>query len=199
MRIAFKEWAIIVDALGRGEQILILRKGGIREGRGGFQVDHPQFLLFPTLFHQQRESVVEPAQQRYDQRAPVWPAGDVVRIEFYAEVVAWKNVESWEQAEALQGQHVWRPEVIRQRFEWGRGENIFALAVRVYRLGTAAELPMLPEYGGCKSWVELANDLEMLGAEPVLSQEAFRRKLEQFDRALEGGSSGQANFRSASP
>ena len=32
MRLAFKEWAIIVDALGRGEQILILRKGGLQEG-----------------------------------------------------------------------------------------------------------------------------------------------------------------------
>ncbi len=39
MRIAFKEWAVIVDALGRGDQILILRKGGISEGRGGFQIE----------------------------------------------------------------------------------------------------------------------------------------------------------------
>ncbi len=57
MRTAFKEWAIIVDALGRREQIIILRKGGISEGRDGFQMEHPQFLLFPTLYHQQRESV----------------------------------------------------------------------------------------------------------------------------------------------
>jgi UDP-N-acetylglucosamine 2-epimerase (non-hydrolysing) len=28
---AFKEWAVVVDALGRGEQTLILRKGGIQE------------------------------------------------------------------------------------------------------------------------------------------------------------------------
>src|SRR5258705_3213217 len=47
VRTAFKEWAIVVDALGRGEQIVILRKGGIREGRGGFHVEHPQFWLFP--------------------------------------------------------------------------------------------------------------------------------------------------------
>src|SRR5258708_6269605 len=31
--IAFKEWAVVADALGHGEQILILRKGGIREIR----------------------------------------------------------------------------------------------------------------------------------------------------------------------
>ncbi|MGV3757322.1 MAG: DUF1802 family protein [Verrucomicrobiota bacterium] len=50
MNVAFKEWAIVVDALGRGEQIILLRKGGISEGRGGFQVEHPQFLFWPTLF-----------------------------------------------------------------------------------------------------------------------------------------------------
>ncbi|MEO8428438.1 MAG: DUF1802 family protein, partial [Verrucomicrobiota bacterium] len=73
MRIVFKEWAVVVDALGRGDQIIILRKGGISEGRGGFQVEHPEFVLFPTLFHQQRESVVPSAQARFDQLAPEFP------------------------------------------------------------------------------------------------------------------------------
>ncbi len=70
MRAAFKEWAVIVDALGRGAQSIILRKGGISEGRGGFKMEHPRFLLFPTLFHQQRESVLPTAQARYDEIAP---------------------------------------------------------------------------------------------------------------------------------
>ena len=30
-RIALKEWAVAVKALDRGEQIMLLRKGGIRE------------------------------------------------------------------------------------------------------------------------------------------------------------------------
>ena len=33
---AFKEWHVVVEALAAGEQILLLRKGGIAEGRGGF-------------------------------------------------------------------------------------------------------------------------------------------------------------------
>ena len=35
----FKEWTLICDALGRGEQSIILRKGGIAEGRAGFRFD----------------------------------------------------------------------------------------------------------------------------------------------------------------
>ena len=65
---AFKEWRVVVDALGRGEQIFILRKGGIHEGRGGFKMDYMEFALFPTEFHQQRDSVIPSAQARFDER-----------------------------------------------------------------------------------------------------------------------------------
>ena len=87
MRNAFKEWAIVVEALGRGEQIVILRKGGIREDRRGFQVEHSEFLLLPTLYHQQRESVLAEAQQRYDHIALCLPKHDELRLEYFAKVV----------------------------------------------------------------------------------------------------------------
>ena len=53
MSFGFKEWTLICDALGRGEQSIIIRKGGIAEGRAGFRFEHPEFLLFSTLFHEQ--------------------------------------------------------------------------------------------------------------------------------------------------
>lgn len=185
MRIAFKEWAVIVDALGRGDQIIILRKGGISEGRGGFQVGHPRFLFFPTLFHQQRESVLPAAQRRFDQIAPHLPPPERLRLEWFAEVVAWRSLDSLAAAGRLRGQHVWRDEVIAQRFDWGITKNIFALAIRVFRLPGAVELPMLPEYGGCKSWIELAEDIDPNGATPVLDDHRFAAKLNAFHRALE--------------
>ncbi len=184
MRTAFKEWAIIVDALGRGEQILILRKGGLSEGRDGFQIEHPQFLLFPTLYHQQRESVTAEAQARYDEIAPRLPPPDLVRIEFFVEVAAWRQLDALSTAEALRGQHCWRDEVIAERFDWGRAKNIFAIAIRVYRLPLPVELPMSPVYGGCKSWVELEKDIVTTGAQPVLDQPAFDLKLNRFLAAL---------------
>jgi hypothetical protein len=184
MRTAFKEWAIVVDALGRGEQILLLRKGGIIEGRGGFQMEHSQFLLFPTLFHQQRELVTMAAQERYDQIAPHLPSPEIVRVEFFAEVAAWRQLDSLSAAEALRGQHCWRDEVIAKRFDWGRSKNIYAIALRVHRLPLAIELLMLPVYGGCKSWVEFDKDVVTNGALPVLDQLAFDQKLNRFLAAL---------------
>ncbi len=185
MRTAFKEWAIVVDALGRGEQILILRKGGISEGRGGFQVEQPRFLLFPTLYHQQRERVQPHAQLRYDEIAPQLPPPEVLRVEYVAEVVAWRALDSLAAAERLRGQHIWRDDVIADRFEWGKVKNIFALAVRVHQLPRRIDLPMLTSYGGCKSWIELEHDISTEGAQPVLSEGAFAEKLKAFADALQ--------------
>jgi hypothetical protein len=185
VRTAFKEWGVVVDALGRGEQIIILRKGGISEGRGGFKMEQPHFLLFPTLFHQQRESVIPSAQTRYDIIAPLFPPADKLRVEYFAEVAAVKKLESLAEAKALRGQHIWRDEVIAERFDWGKDKAIFALAVRVFRLPQAMEMPMLSAYGGCKSWIEVESEIVTTGAEPVLADELFQKKLGQFFSALE--------------
>ena len=64
MKTAFKDWAVIVDALGRGEQSVIFRKGGLREGKGGFRPEFDTFLLFPTRYHQQGDGVVNRARAR---------------------------------------------------------------------------------------------------------------------------------------
>jgi hypothetical protein len=184
MRMAFKEWAVVVDALGRGDQTIILRKGGISEGRGGFQLEHERFLFFPTLFHQQRESVLPAARLHYDELAPKLSPSRV-RIEFLAEVAGWKHIDSLEAAMRLRGQHVWRDDVIRERFDWGRSKSIYAMAVRVFRLAQPRELPMRPEFGGCKSWIDLGEAITVAEAQPVLAEPELQERLQQFRAALE--------------
>jgi hypothetical protein len=174
----------VVDALGRGEQILILRKGGIHESRGGFQVDYDRFLLFPTQFHQQRASVVPAAQRRFDQLAPPAAGAGQVHIEYFAEVAAAECLDDLAAARNLRGQHIWREDVIAERFDWGKSRSIFALALRVFRLPGGLDLPLLPSYGGCKSWIELAEDVPIREARPVLDDALFSQRLDQFRSAL---------------
>src|SRR2546429_2476414 len=59
MPIAFKEWAVTVRALAEGEQLLTLRKGGIREENRHFEIEHDRFFLYPTFDHQQGKHVRE--------------------------------------------------------------------------------------------------------------------------------------------
>jgi len=56
---AFKEWQVVCDALATGRQCIILRKGGIHEGRQGFSFAEEAFFLFPTRFHNQKDFVKE--------------------------------------------------------------------------------------------------------------------------------------------
>ena len=175
VQIAFKEWAVVVEALRRGGQIVILRKGGIAEGQGGFRVEHERFWLFPTRFHQQAERVEDGHFSKLN-----FPTKGLVRIELAAEVAEERQLESLEQARRLAGQHIWRDEVIAERFDWGREQCIYAMAVRVRRLPE----PLLGKYGGCKSWVELDAELDFGATTPVLENEQFQKKLAAFREAL---------------
>jgi hypothetical protein len=108
-----------------------------------------------------------------------------VRIELFCDVVAWQRLDSLAAAERLHGQHTWSDEAIAERFDWGRQKNIHALAVRVFHLPKAVELPMLENYGGCKSWIQIETEIDVSGAVPVLSETAFGQKLAEFREALE--------------
>ena len=55
--LALKEWAVAVKSLGRGEQVIILRKGGIHREDRDFRLVHPLFLLYPTYEHQKAELI----------------------------------------------------------------------------------------------------------------------------------------------
>ena len=184
MQTAFKEWAVVVDALGHGTQILTLRKGGIAEGRGGFHADHSSFLLFPTLFHQQRNSVVPSAQNRFDELKSTLPPVERVRLEYWAETKQCRRLENLSQALSLSGLHVWTDDTIASRFEWGREEAIWLLALRIHRLAEPLELPVLAAYGGCKSWIELAVDVATEASDPVLTDTAWTAQMNEIDARL---------------
>src|SRR5713101_1868887 len=47
---ALKEWSSVIAALARGEQIVLIRKGGIADPKFGLEAT--RFYLFPTNFHE---------------------------------------------------------------------------------------------------------------------------------------------------
>ena len=147
-------------------------------------MEHSEFLFFPTLFHQQRESVLPAAQARFDEIAQHFPKSNILRLEYWAQVIEHHCLEDFEAVKRLAGQHIWREELLAERFEWGREHGIFAIAMRVLRLPMAIELPMIPEYGGCKSWIEIAHPVMPAGSSPVLDDEAFAQRLERFRAAI---------------
>ncbi|HEX4591747.1 MAG TPA: DUF1802 family protein, partial [Gemmataceae bacterium] len=65
LRIAFKEWAVICQALAEGRQALILRKGGIAETGGQFAPEHSRFWLYSTFAHEKPEGIKPEAEELF--------------------------------------------------------------------------------------------------------------------------------------
>jgi hypothetical protein len=153
--IGFKEWQVVCEALASGRQTVILRKGGIHEGRAGFAFAHESFFLFPTRFHAQGDHVTEGSVQPM----PEWQPGEPVIITHHAEIIHAKTLTDWPQVEALAPYHIYSPQLIRERFDWeGKGMasgSIHAAVVRVSQLAKPWQFPYEAKYGGCRSWVNL--------------------------------------------
>jgi hypothetical protein len=187
MAIAFKEWALVCDALGTGSQSLLLRKGGIAEGRGGFGFEHEEFYLFPTWFHGQVGKV------RHDHAPLPDQVPDQVLVN-YAALIEWSGrIQDKEAVHRLSELHVLDESVIEERFEYDTGmegkpgtlggKGIHVAFVRVYRLEPPVLLPMEKRFGGCRSWVELP-EITPGALVSVLSDEEHRSRKDRLTRLL---------------
>ncbi|MEM1059693.1 MAG: CDP-diacylglycerol--glycerol-3-phosphate 3-phosphatidyltransferase [Verrucomicrobiota bacterium] len=169
---AFKEWHVIVEALGAGEQWLILRKGGIAEGRGGFRPEYERFWLFPTQYHEQLAQT-KPAAAAYARLDP--PSNTEIPLKYLAQVTDAVFLEDADSLEALDRFHLWQPEVIRERFDWSKQIGVHLLVLRVYRVRHPHRLKASPDFGGCKSWITVPAELET-ECVPVMADEEFRTR-----------------------
>jgi hypothetical protein len=180
---AFKEWAVVVDALGRGEQVVILRKGGIREERGQFHVDHREFWLFPTQFHEAESSII-PSKRIVLRSLASSARSDLVEIQYYAVADAVLRVTDSAALAGLQGRHIWNEQTVQNRFQFGREPGLHVLLTRVYRRQSALRLPLCASYSGCKSWVELEKGLSTEGLTPVLADVEYNRQRDEICERL---------------
>jgi hypothetical protein len=184
---ALKEWAVVVKALQKGEQVLLLRKGGIVEGPDGFQLETDRFFLFPTFFHQDRAVLKDAYQAWVEGVFRERPPDGRVRIGQFAEVRDVIPVIELGAVTALADHHVWSPSFIADRFAWKPQSPLFILVLRVYQLPRLYEIGIAPEYGGCTSWIDLEAEIPTTGMEPVLDEAAFFSKRDAILNALCAG------------
>lgn len=178
---AFKEWAAIVDLLGRGEQILILRKGGIHEKGKRFDVAHEEFFLFPTFEHQNPADLKPESGEilkKILHSKPPDPATLPIRYYCVVEDSFWLSDLS--RLDRLSSFHVWSSECIRARYEWGEEKGLFGIVVRTYALPKPEIFENLKRYGGCRSWVDLEKPLKTASLKPVLPDAAFAKTKQEI-------------------
>ena len=175
-----------IEALCRGHQVLIVRKGGIGEKR--FTLPHLRFYLFPGYLHQRPELVSERWRpvfadvlgRREDPEHPALTA--------YAEIHAAHPIADPDALAALDGEHILTPDYAAERLRWRRKHPLWAVVLRVWRVGEAPVLHVGPEHGGCVSWIDLPTDIPAPGSlTPALSDEDFADAAERVETILATG------------
>jgi hypothetical protein len=177
--IALKEWSTVCSALATGRQSILLRKGGIREKRGEFTVEHQRFFLYPTAFHQDPEQLIPEARVALG-ALEVAPDGQVP-IGLCAEVVAVWRIEDLEKLKLLTPLHILAWPTIESRFHYKNNPWLEVLLLRIFQLSKMKLTPELSEYAGCRSWVSLREEISLEGFTPVIEDTAFH----QLQQALE--------------
>ena len=190
INIAFKEWSIVCDALGEGEQTIIFRKGGIHEGKRGFQFIHNQFLLFPTRFHEQEQKVhlkESPATRHVPSE---YIEGEKVELKYLCRIHSIEIMYHWETIQALKKFHIWDEPTILERYRWskeGEEEPCISLAIlRVFRLSKRIELSYEKKYGGCRSWLKVPeiNSEIIDSSQPVIGDNDFKDLISQINQKI---------------
>jgi hypothetical protein len=183
---ALKEWAVIVHALLEGEQIVDVRKGGLREDGRHFDLPARRCWLSPTAEHQKTELLKAPYAHWID-LATASPVGAPITIYGWADVVDVATITEPEQVEALDSKLIWTSDYVSSRFRWKRRDPLWVLVLRVHRLEEPLTVRWRDEYGGCTSWVtydDLPADPASLPSQPALSDVAFEAKRKGIREAL---------------
>ena len=181
---ALKEWAVAVKALREGRQVLLVRKGGIREETRHFRISAERFLLFPTYEHQ-RADLLQPEFQD-DLTAVLAEPRDPAKVCFdtWGEMTDLFEITEPAQVEALAPFYCFSTAYAEERLRWKPRHPLLVMAIRAYRLKTPIEVPNGPELGGCKSWLTLDLDVDPADLTAAIDDATYAARIAEVREAL---------------
>jgi hypothetical protein len=183
---ALKEWAVACEAMKAGRQIVLIRKGGIREDDGVFRVNDPEFFLLPTYEHQNPELLQHGYKEQLAKLSEVPPDPATVRIDTYAMVDTVRTCEDEETLRRIASEHIWNEQYLQMRLNFNPYDPLYVLILKVFRLPEPVALPMRPEYTGCVSWVTLEHSISTAGAVPAVNDRSFEERRAELLDILDG-------------
>lgn len=180
---ALKEWNVAIKALEKGETILLLRKGGIREVTGQFEVKYNPILLYPTYEHQ------KPNLLKADYRTSVIPVKsgwhpDKIQIQSWAKITNIFQVHNKFLIDSLFPYHIWTEEFIEERLRQKPKNPLFLLLLRVYLLPQPIVIPYHSNYSGCRSWIQLETSIDTKESQAVFTEMNYQEKLSEIQQKI---------------
>ncbi len=170
---AFKEWAIVCQALEEGKQTIVLRKGGVKEVDGELQPEHPEFFLYPTYGAHVAEGIKpdwRPRLHKLDKEAK-----DTKHVHFrlYAIVESVHKVTDWEVAKSLIPFTILSDQEMEKEFNAGDQPGLFVFILRVHSLAVPMEMLRKAAHDKDPIWAPLGTSLFTAGAFQVIPEGAW--------------------------
>lgn len=189
LRTTLKEWSVAVRALREGRQVLLLRKGGIYEEGGEFEVAAREVLLFPTYLHEdEQRDALQPCYTTWrTEEMQLRPTGEVVRISAWAQITDIHQVTNPAALFKLSSQFIYSDSFLKYRIENEPAKPLYALFLRAYELSKPVVIPMELDYYGCKSWITLTEPIDVSGSTPCMSDRTYAERVRVTLRVLREG------------
>ncbi len=112
------------------------------------------------------------------------PGLGILRLSHFAENSEAIRVNNLRGLLSLRDFHVWSDEAVEERFHRWSENALYVLILRVHALPRPVDLPMRDDYVGCKSWVNLEEDVRTDGSTYVLDKDVFSNQVEAIRTAL---------------
>jgi len=174
---SLKEWATVVRALEKGDQTILLRKGGILDVKSGFKIESKKFLLFPTQEHQEFNYIKSQFHKYLEQVKSKPPKNGFNKITSYAEILDEADISSEETIKKLTTFHIWSDSYINERRNWKPENPMKAVFLKIYKIPEIT-IQLKSEYQGCKSWININEEIPI--GKTVLSDIEIKPKLDKF-------------------
>ena len=168
-----REWQSVCDACAAGTNHLLIRKGGIAEGRDGFQLRRSFFGLLPTLFHQVKAA--EP-----DAQAPPPPS----TVSVVCQLVEAYVVPSLAELAPLAAFHRYAPEQLAARQNYKPDRPLNVVLIRPFRLRAALTIDTKTVRPVCKSWAEIDLPAGLGGIDAAADVAESAKQLDAARRVL---------------
>lgn len=165
---------------------MLLRKGGIHDAGGVFELEHSQFWLLPTWLHQ-NANLVKP-EHRDLLRPPRDPK--TIELKWWARVERVWALSQADQSTLEAARHIWSRDYVDIRFGYKPEHPLLCVALRVYESAPPHLLPSDPKYFGCRSWIELEEELPIERPVAALEEAAFSGNLNELKMSFAATESG---------
>ena len=145
---------------------------------------HPEFLLYPTYEHQKAELLKPAFHNSLEETFGEDDIPGLVTLEYWCQVTDKFELQDVSVLDTLSEYHMWTDNYAQARLHWRPKSPLTVALLRVYELQQPQALPILDEYIGCKSWVELGQEVPLGYMTPVLSDSDYEGKADAVRKAL---------------